>query len=48
MPILSYLHQLFNWRGVDDKVGARRRWKRPCEFPILSDAPAAPSHPYCS
>src|SRR5262249_45640281 len=25
----------FQWRGVGDKVGARRRWKRPFEFPIL-------------
>ena len=25
----------FRWRGVGAKVGARRRWKRPFEFPIL-------------
>ena len=23
------------WRGVDDRVGARRRWQRPCNLPLL-------------
>src|SRR4029453_5864736 len=26
----------FRWREVSDKVDARRRWKRPFDFPILS------------
>jgi hypothetical protein len=25
----------FRWRGVGDRVGVRRRWKRPFNFPIL-------------
>ena len=25
----------FRWRGVGDRAGARRRWKRPFDFPIL-------------
>jgi hypothetical protein len=40
----------FQWRGVGDRVSTRRRWKRPLDFPILSQGPSAPAvwSPLCS
>ena len=37
----------FRWRGVGAKMGARRRWKRPFDFPILF-APRSRSRRQCS